>query len=101
MAGRNVFGMGRDALAELTAQLQEPAYRGQQLYAWLYQKRARCFAEMTNLGKGLRAKLGVAAELRWPQVAERQRSTDGTLKYLFRLDDGATIESVYIPEARR
>ncbi len=101
MAGRNIFGLGRPELAELAAELQEPAYRTRQLYAWLYQKRARFFSEMTDLGKGLRAKLGGAAELRWPEVAERQRSTDGTVKYLFRLDEGATIESVYIPEARR
>ena len=40
-------------------------------------------------------------DLRWPEVAERSRSRDGTVKYLFRLDDGATIESVYIPEERR
>ena len=37
-------------------------------------------------------------DLRWPEVAERALSYDGTVKYLFRLDDGATIESVYIPE---
>jgi 23S rRNA (adenine2503-C2)-methyltransferase len=39
--------------------------------------------------------------VRWPTVAERTRSTDGTVKFLFRLDDGATIESVFIPEERR
>lgn len=56
---------------------------------------------MTNLGKPLRARLAEAFTLRWPDVAERQHSTDGTAKFLFRLDDGASIESVYIPEVRR
>jgi 23S rRNA (adenine2503-C2)-methyltransferase len=56
---------------------------------------------MTDLRKPLRAQLAERVELRWPAVAERERSRDGTVKYLFRLDDGATIESVYIPEARR
>ncbi len=56
---------------------------------------------MTNLGKPLRARLAQSLTLRWPDVAERQHSTDGTVKFLFRLDDGATIESVYIPETRR
>jgi 23S rRNA (adenine2503-C2)-methyltransferase len=101
MSRRNVFGMGREALAELTAELNEPAYRALQIHTWLYNKRVRSFAEMTDLGRGLRRRLSESAELRWPEVAERERSGDGTVKYLFRLDEGAAIESVYIPEARR
>src|SRR5687767_1636146 len=56
---------------------------------------------MTDLPKGLRERLAAEHEVRWPRVAERALSQDGTVKYLFRLDDGATIESVYIPEERR
>jgi len=101
MARANLFGMGRDALATLVSELDEPAYRAGQLYSWLYKQRVRDAASMTDLGKPLRAKLAERAELRWPAVADRERSCDGTVKYLFRLDDDATIESVYIPEARR
>jgi len=97
----NLFGLGREALAELMAQHDEPGYRATQIYTWLYKRRVRSIADMSDLGKALRARLARTAELRWPQVAARQRSGDGTLKYLFRLDDGATIESVYIPEPRR
>jgi 23S rRNA (adenine2503-C2)-methyltransferase len=97
----NLFGMNRDALARLSADLGEPAYRAGQLYAWLYRRRARSLDEMTDLSRTLREKLAAAHDLRWPEVVERSRSTDGTVKYLFRLDDGATIESVYIPEERR
>jgi 23S rRNA (adenine2503-C2)-methyltransferase len=53
---------------------------------------------MTDLGKGLRTRIAATHEVRWPAVAERAQSTDGTVKLLFRLDDGATIESVFIPE---
>ena len=56
---------------------------------------------MANLPKPLRSALAEAFELRWPEVAERALSFDGTRKYLFRLDDGATIEAVYIPEDDR
>ena len=56
---------------------------------------------MTTLDKAVRAKLAATHVVEWPAVAEKQRSTDGTVKYLFRLDDGPTIESVYIPEVRR
>lgn len=97
----NVFGLERHALESYFSELGEPRYRAGQVYSWLYAKRARSFAEMLNLGKPLRARLTDAAELRRPAVADRQHSSDGTVKYLFRLDDGATIESVYIPEVRR
>ena len=98
---RNLFGLGKTELLEVATVLGEPAYRAKQLYTWLYKRRARSFAEMTDLGKPLREALGADNTLRWPVVAERALSYDGTVKYLFRLDDGATIESVYIPEVKR
>ena len=97
----NLFGMERGALEALVVGLGEPAYRGRQLYVWLHQKRERSVARMTNLGKALREQLVRSHDVRWPEVAERQHSSDGTAKYLFRLDDGATIESVFIPEEKR
>jgi 23S rRNA (adenine2503-C2)-methyltransferase len=97
----NLFGLERPALEALFEDSGEPRYRARQLYVWLYQKRARSLAAMTNLSKPLRDRLANKFALRWPEVAERQRSTDGTVKLLFQLDGGATIESVYIPEARR
>ncbi|HXB57152.1 MAG TPA: 23S rRNA (adenine(2503)-C(2))-methyltransferase RlmN [Vicinamibacteria bacterium] len=97
----NLFGRERDAiLREITA-LGEPAYRARQVYVWIYKKRVRSFEAMTNLGKTLREELARRFVLRWPEVAERNLSYDGTVKYLLRLEDGAAIESVYIPEDRR
>jgi 23S rRNA (adenine2503-C2)-methyltransferase len=97
----NLFGLDRAALKEIVAGLGEPAYRGEQIYLWLYRRRVRAIAEMTDLTKGVREVLAAAYDLRWPEVVERGHSQDGTIKYLFRLDDGATVESVYIPEERR
>ena len=97
----NLFGLDPAALEGLVTSLGEPAYRARQVYQWLYKKRARSVAEMTNLGKDLRARLAETRDVRWPTLSERQLSYDGTVKYLFRLDDGATIESVYIPEETR
>jgi 23S rRNA (adenine2503-C2)-methyltransferase len=97
----NLFGLDRTALREIVAGLGEPAYRAEQIYSWLYRRRARTIAEMTDLAKGIRDALAAAYDLRWPEVVERGHSQDGTIKYLFRLDDGATVESVYIPEERR
>jgi len=97
----NLFGLDRAALKEIVARLGEPPYRAEQIYLWLYRRRARAIAEMTDLTKGIREALAAAYDLRWPEVGERGHSRDGTVKYLFRLDDGATVESVYIPEDRR
>ena len=97
----NLFGLDRAALGELVSGLGEPAYRSAQIYRWLYERRVRSVAEMTDLTRGLRDSLAASHDLRWPVVVERGHSQDGTIKYLFRLDDGATIESVYIPEERR
>ncbi len=97
----NLFGLDRAALGELLAGLRQPAYRAGQIHLWLYRRRALSIAEMTDLTKELRASLAATHDLRWPDVVERGHSRDGTIKYLFRLDDGATVESVYIPEERR
>jgi 23S rRNA (adenine2503-C2)-methyltransferase len=60
----NLFGLDRAQLEALAAELGEPAFRGRQLYVWLYRKRARSLAAMTDLGKGLRARLAAAHEVR-------------------------------------
>jgi 23S rRNA (adenine2503-C2)-methyltransferase len=98
---KNLFGLDRAGLEAVMAELGEPAYRARQLYVWLYRRRVRDLAAMTDLGKGLRARLESGFEVRWPEVAAHDVSRDGTIKYLFRLDDDATIESVLIPEERR
>jgi 23S rRNA (adenine2503-C2)-methyltransferase len=56
---------------------------------------------MTDLSKALREKLAGAFSLEWPALRERQLSYDGTRKYLFSIEGGATIESVLIPEETR
>jgi 23S rRNA (adenine2503-C2)-methyltransferase len=97
----NLFGMDRSALERLTGELGQPAYRAAQIHSWLYRRRVRSIDEMTDLSRPLRDALAAGHDLRWPEVVERSRSKDGTVKDLFRLDDRATIESVYIPEERR
>jgi len=101
MGGANLFGMGKDALATLVAERGEPAFRARQVYGWLYRRRVRSLEAMVNLPKAVRETLAAGFEVRWPEVAARALSFDGTRKYLFRLDDGATIEAVYIPEDDR
>lgn len=72
----------------------EPKFRATQIFNWLYVKRVRSFAEMTNLSKELRSKLENAFSLQALSLALRQTSKDGTIKFLFELRDGYSIETV-------
>jgi 23S rRNA (adenine2503-C2)-methyltransferase len=76
---------------------QEPAYRVAQLLQWLYARRAAHWDEMTNLPKTLRQRLAETYNFSWPELARQQGARDSTRKFLWRLADGALIESVLIP----
>ncbi len=74
------------------------AYRAQQIRQWIFARRARSFGEMTNLSKKLREHLESSAFISRLKILKSQVSTDGSKKFLFRLHDGNTVESVLIPE---
>jgi 23S rRNA (adenine2503-C2)-methyltransferase len=78
-----------------------PKYRAQQLRDWIYKKYVSQFDAMTNLSKKDRAVLETRAWIGEPELVRRQRSTDGTQKFLFRMADGQEIESVLIPDEDR
>lgn len=86
--------------AELEAALKasgEPAYRAGQVCAWVYGRRVRSYAEMSNLSAALRAKLAKETPFLLPEVVREEGARDQTRKFLFRLGDGSLIESVLIP----
>ena len=76
-------------------------YRARQIFKWLYQKGAVSFAEMSNLSKEFRHDLAESARISSLSPEAVEVSRDGTRKYLFRLADDHTIESVLIPEEDR
>ena len=75
----------------------EPAYRVAQLLDWLYVRRAASWEVMTNLPKALREKLRAQFSLQTLELARKQGAEDTTQKFLWKLADGAFIESVLIP----
>jgi len=82
--------------AEIEAQILEmgePKFRAKQIFEWL-QRGAGDFAEMTNLSVTLREKLAEKFFLYAPSVLEKQASADGTIKYLWELADGNSVETV-------
>jgi 23S rRNA (adenine2503-C2)-methyltransferase len=101
LPAKNLFGLSLAEIEALVEALGEPSFRAAQIYSWLYAKRVSSIGGMTNLKAGFRGALAGSFDLRRIEVAERQASTDGTIKWLFRCDDGAAIESVYIPEVKR
>lgn len=89
--------MGRDNLEAFVDTLGEPAYRGRQLYNWIYARGETDFAAMTSLPKAFRARLNEEATVSSIDMQRVQRSEDGTLKGLFALPSGREAETVLIP----
>lgn len=78
---------------KLVASLGEPVYRANQLIDWVYKRLAASFNDMTDLPKQFRARLRSSVILHTITLVREQISTDGTVKGLFKLADGKTIEA--------
>jgi 23S rRNA (adenine2503-C2)-methyltransferase len=79
----------------------EPRFRAHQISAWLHRKYATRFEEMTDLPADLRPKLAERFSICPLEMAFEARSKDGTIKHLWRLEDGEQVESVLIPTGDR
>ncbi len=92
-----IHSLTLDEIETRLAAAGQPRYRGAQVASWLYEKRAKSFAAMSNLPAALRTEL--AEEFLFDEIEPVRvlGSADTTRKYLFRLADGALIESVLIP----
>jgi 23S rRNA (adenine2503-C2)-methyltransferase len=94
-------GMTIPELRDFVKGIGEPAYRATQIFYWLYNRSISDFDSMTDLTRALRAQLAKVARIGSLElVRTRVSAIDRTTKYLFRLSDGLTIESVLIPRSR-
>lgn len=96
---RAVFGLELEELKELMSQYGQKAYRGRQIFEGLYRQRVMSWEEMTVLPAELRTRLetdGFAVGL--PEIVQTARSVDGTERYLIRMADGETVETVWMPD---
>jgi len=100
-----LIGESREGLATRLEQLGVPERQSRmrvgQLWNWLYVQGATDFARMTNIAKEFRAELDSSFTLARPEIVTEQVSSDGTRKWLLRLNDGKEVETVYIPEEDR
>ncbi len=98
----NIFDFDRARLERFFEEdLGEKKFRAHQVMKWIHHRYATEFADMTDLGKALRAKLEGRAVVRAPQVVFDKASTDGTHKWLLGMDAKNAIETVYIPDKGR
>ena len=97
----NLLGLSVSKLGDFFEQLGEKRFRATQMVKWIHQMGERDFDQMTNLSKSLHEKLHEFAEIRLPEVVSCQDSSDGTRKWLIKVEGGSCIEMVYIPEKDR
>lgn len=90
----SIYSLRLDEMKEWLTANGEKAFRAGQIYEWLYEKRVKTFEEMSNLSKGLRDKLEAEFALTTLSTIIKQESKDGTIKFLFQLQDGYSIETV-------
>jgi 23S rRNA (adenine2503-C2)-methyltransferase len=96
----NLLDLNRQQMRKFFAEMGEKPFRADQVMKWMYHYCYDDFAQMTDINKVLRAKLQRVAEIRAPEVAQEQRSTDGTIKWAINVGD-QQVETVYIPEGDR
>jgi len=87
--------------AELETALEERGHKrfhARQIFQWIYRRGVTDVAAMTDLSRELRTSLADEFIVTTPQIVARERSTDGTEKFLLQLADGRQIESVFIPD---
>nr|WP_308226970.1 bifunctional tRNA (adenosine(37)-C2)-methyltransferase TrmG/ribosomal RNA large subunit methyltransferase RlmN [Providencia vermicola] len=96
----NLLDLNRKQMRDFFAQMGEKPFRADQVMKWIYHYCYDDFDQMTDINKALRAKLKEVAEIRAPEVAEEQRSADGTIKWAITVGD-QQVETVYIPEDDR
>jgi 23S rRNA (adenine2503-C2)-methyltransferase len=97
LAGRSRAAL-KAALVGLGVEERKARMRTEQLWRWIHHFGVAEFDAMTDVAKGLRAALADAYTLARPEITAKQVSSDGTRKYLIRLEGGSEVETVFIPD---
>lgn len=97
----NIFKLSIKDIKEILLSFGEKDFRAKQIDEWLWKKGVRCFDEMTNLSKHTRELLAEKLYIPELSIEHYQQSSDDTVKYAFKLEDGHLIEGVLIPSMDR
>lgn len=98
---KDIRALSKEQLRDFFVANGDKAFRGNQVYEWLWSKSAHTFDEMTNVSKATREMLETHFVINHIEVDSMQRSKDGTVKNAVRLHDGLIVESVLIPTDTR
>lgn len=98
---KDIRALSKEELRNFFVANGDKAFRGNQVYEWLWHKTAHSFEDMTNVSKDTRAMLEANFVINHIEVDQMQRSKDGTVKNAIRLHDGLIVESVLIPTDTR
>jgi len=98
---KDIRAVSKEDLREFFVTNGDKAFRGNQVYEWLWSKGAHSFEDMTNVSKATRNMLEKHFVINHIKVDKMQRSEDGTVKNAVRLHDGLVVESVLIPTNTR
>ena len=98
---KDIRALSKDQLRDFFVAHGDKAFRGNQVYEWLWGKGAHAFSDMTNIAKPMRETLEHHFVINHIKVDQMQRSEDGTVKNAVRLHDGLVVESVLIPTETR
>ena len=98
---KDIRALSKEQLRDFFVANGDKAFRGNQVYEWLWSKGAHSFDDMTNVAKGTRTMLENHFVINHIKVDTMQRSEDGTVKNAVRLHDGLVVESVLIPTNTR
>ena len=101
LSTQNFFGTSETELKEIFCEWNVETYRVHQVFTWVYHYNCRDFSEMSNISKSLRSKLAEHFHFSLPKIQQRTHSIDGSIKYLMELNDGAVVESVWMPSDSR
>ncbi len=96
----NLMDLTREQMRDFLKEIGEKPFRADQIVKWIYHYGVDNFDEMTNINKKLREKLARLSYIQAPEIAEEQRSKDGTIKWAMQVGN-SQVETVYIPEGDR
>ena len=101
MGKTNLVGLTLAELQQVAVNVGMPMFAAKQMADWLYVKQVSSIDQMTNISLKLRERLSAEYEIALAAPAHKAASADGTIKYLFPVDNGHFVEAVYIPDADR
>ncbi|MEL0083288.1 MAG: 23S rRNA (adenine(2503)-C(2))-methyltransferase RlmN, partial [Gammaproteobacteria bacterium] len=97
----NLLGLTLQKMETFFTDMGEKRFRAAQVVQWIHQNGADDFGQMTNISKHLRAQLAELTAISVPEIVSDHTASDGTRKWVLRVNGGSNIETVYIPDGNR